>query len=72
MVQGAAAGLRLLDQLSVDARLVEDYRFHATRAHLYEMAGDLAGARGAYLAAAERAPNLIRKRYLNTQAARLR
>jgi len=71
MVQGAAAGLRLLDQLSVDARLVEDYRFHATRAHLYEMAGDLAGARGAYLAAAERAPNLTRKRYLNTQAARL-
>jgi hypothetical protein len=35
------------------------------------MAGDHAGARDAYLAAAGRTTNLPQQRYLNTQAARL-
>jgi predicted RNA polymerase sigma factor len=45
---------------------------HAVRAHLHEMAGDLAQAADAYVAAAERAPNLAQQRYLNAQAARLK
>ena len=42
-----------------------------SRAHLLEMAGDVAAAREAYLAAAERTTSLPRKRYLYGRAARL-
>jgi RNA polymerase sigma factor (sigma-70 family) len=71
MAQGPSAGLGLLDELGCDPRLAEDYRLHSVRAHLLEMAGDLAGARASYAAAAERAPSLPYQRYLNGRAARL-
>ena len=41
------------------------------RAHLLELAGDRAGARDAYQAAASRTTNLPQQRYLNARAARL-
>jgi len=71
MAQGPRAGLGLIDKLQADPRLAEDSRLHAVRAHLLEMAGDVVRARDAYLAAAERAPNLAQQRYLHAQAARL-
>ena len=71
MANGPRAGLQLIDQLQSDSRLAEDHRLHAVRAHLQEMAGELAGARASYLAAAERAPNLTQQRYLYAQVARL-
>jgi predicted RNA polymerase sigma factor len=71
MAQGARAGLDLIDKLETDGKLVLDYRLHAVRAHLYELAGDLTEAANAYLAAGERAPNQAQQRYLNAQVARL-
>jgi len=71
MAQGPRAGLDLIGQLQNDARLAEDYRLHSVRAHLLEMAGEIVRARDAYLAAAERAPNLPQRRYLHARAARL-
>ena len=71
MAQGPQAGLALIEKLEADAKLGADYRLHAVRAHLHEMAGDLAQACEAYAASAERAPNLAQQRYLNARAARL-
>lgn len=72
MARGPRAGLPLIDKLEAAGSLVADHRMHTVRAHLYEMAGDIAQATDAYLAAAERAPNLAQQRYLNAQAARLK
>jgi predicted RNA polymerase sigma factor len=72
MARGPRAGLALLEELVGDPRLAEDYRLDAVRAHLLEMAGDRPRAHTAYLAAAERAPNLAQQRYLHARAARLR
>jgi RNA polymerase sigma factor (sigma-70 family) len=44
MVHGPARGLALLDVLEADARLAQQHRLHAVRAHLLEMAGDRDGA----------------------------
>jgi RNA polymerase sigma factor (sigma-70 family) len=71
MARGPHAGLELLRTLEADERIAEDRRFHAVRAHLLEMAGDAAGARAAYLAAAERTTNLPQQRYLHARAAAL-
>jgi RNA polymerase sigma factor (sigma-70 family) len=71
MVHGAAAGLDLLDRLGADERIAEDHRLHAVRAHLLERAGDSAGARAAYLRAAERTLSLPQQRYLHGRATRL-
>jgi RNA polymerase sigma factor (sigma-70 family) len=71
MALGPQAGLALISKLQNDSRLVEDYRLHAVRAHLQEMAGDGARARESYLRAADRAPNLPQRRYLHARAARL-
>lgn len=71
MAHGPQAGLDLIGKLQNDSRLAEDYRLHAVRAHLQEMAGDIARARDSYLAAAARAPNLPQQRYLHARAARL-
>jgi predicted RNA polymerase sigma factor len=72
MAGGPRTGLGLIEKLEAEGKLVGDYRLHAVRAHLYEMAGDPAQAAEAYAAAAERAPNLAQQRYLNAQAARLK
>jgi RNA polymerase sigma factor (sigma-70 family) len=45
MVRGPRAGLELLGGLVGDARLATGHRFHAVRAQLLEMAGELAAAR---------------------------
>ena len=71
MAQGPQAGLRLVDKLETDARLAQDYRLYAVRAHLQEMAGDRPRARDSYVAAAQRAPNLAQQRYLHARAERL-
>jgi RNA polymerase sigma factor (sigma-70 family) len=71
MVDGPRAGLDLLGALEADGRIAEDRRLHAVRAHLLELAGDRAGARDAYLAAARRTTNLPQQRYLHARAARL-
>jgi len=71
MARGAPAGLALLDALQTDARIADDHRLHAVRAHLLEMAGQRGAARDAYLAAARRATNLPQQRYLHARAARL-
>jgi RNA polymerase sigma factor (sigma-70 family) len=71
MVRGPRAGLELLAGLEADERLAGGHRLPTVRAHLLEMAGELAAARDAYLAAATRASNLPQQRYLHAQAARL-
>ncbi len=71
MAQGPQAGLELLAGLENDARVNEDRRIHAVRAHLLEMTGDHQAAREAYETAARRATNLQQQRYLRAQAARL-
>ncbi|GIH28959.1 RNA polymerase sigma24 factor [Acrocarpospora phusangensis] len=70
MVKGPEAGLTLLGG-GLDARLAEDHRLHAVRAHLLEMAGDRTGARECYLEAARRTMSLPQQRYLHDRAARL-
>jgi hypothetical protein len=69
MARGPDAGLELLGRLGDDRTLGADHRFHAVRAHLLEMSGDLDGARDAYEAAAQRATNLAQQRHLRSRAA---
>jgi RNA polymerase sigma factor (sigma-70 family) len=71
MARGPHEGLGLLGKLEADERIADDHRLHAVRAHLLEMAGDRAGARDAYEAAAGRTTNLPQRRYLHGRAARL-
>jgi RNA polymerase sigma factor (sigma-70 family) len=71
MARGPHEGLDLLGKLEADERIADDHRFHAVRAHLLELAGDPAGAREAYEAAARRTTNLPQQRYLHGRAARL-
>jgi RNA polymerase sigma factor (sigma-70 family) len=71
MATGPRACLELLEALQADEPFAGDHRIHAVRAHLLEMAGDRAGARDAFLAAAGRTTNLPQQRYLNARAARL-
>jgi RNA polymerase sigma factor (sigma-70 family) len=72
MAEGPRAGLVLIEKLEADGTLATDYRLHSVRAHLHELAGEVAQAHDAYVRAAERAPNLAEQRYLNAQAARLK
>jgi RNA polymerase sigma factor (sigma-70 family) len=71
MAQGPRAALALVDNLQASASLAEDYRLHAVRAQLLEMAGQLEQAHQSYVAAAARAPNLAQQRFLNDRATRL-
>jgi RNA polymerase sigma factor (sigma-70 family) len=71
MERGPRAGLDLLDALDADPRMAGDHRLPAVRAHLLEMAGDLAGARDWYRTAAGRTTSLPQQRYLVARAARL-
>jgi predicted RNA polymerase sigma factor len=71
MARGPEHGLRLTAELSTDDRVANDHRFHAVRAHLLEMAGDLGGARVAYEQAAARATSLAQQRYLRGRAGRI-
>jgi RNA polymerase sigma factor (sigma-70 family) len=71
MVHGATKGLELLDALKADARLADNHRLDAVRAHLLELAGDREGAVSHYRAAAGKTGSLPERNYLLTQAARL-
>jgi RNA polymerase sigma factor (sigma-70 family) len=71
MVRGPEAGLDLLASLDADGRLAGHHRVDAVRAHLLEMAGDLAGARAHYEAAARATASLPERRYLEARTARL-
>ncbi|WP_327007471.1 RNA polymerase sigma factor [Dactylosporangium sp. NBC_01737] len=71
MVQGPAAGLRLLEALDADERLARHHRLAAVRAHLLEMSGDTEQARSAYELAARRTTSLPEQRYLLSKAASL-
>jgi RNA polymerase sigma factor (sigma-70 family) len=71
MARGPAAGLDLVATLGADGRMAGDHRLPAVRAHLLEMAGHVAAAREAYLAAAALTPSLPQQRYLHGRAARL-
>ncbi|HET6703600.1 RNA polymerase sigma factor [Amycolatopsis sp.] len=68
-VHGPEAGLAELDEAAKD--LGEHHRVDAIRAHLREKAGDPAGAREAYLAAARRTLSLPEQAYLQSRAAKL-
>jgi predicted RNA polymerase sigma factor len=70
MADGPDAGLAVLD--AVAEQLNGHHRLDAVRAHLLEMAGDTQGAIEHYRAAAARTTSLPERRYLTTQAARLR
>jgi predicted RNA polymerase sigma factor len=70
MVDGAAAGLALVDALG--DRLAGHHRVDAVRAHLLERLGDVDGAVAHYDRAAARTTSLPEQRYLTTRAARLR
>jgi RNA polymerase sigma factor (sigma-70 family) len=71
MVHGPRAGLDLLETLDGDPRLAGHHRLAAVRAHLLEMAGDVAAARAGYRDAARRTTSLPERRYLEGRAARL-
>jgi predicted RNA polymerase sigma factor len=71
MARGPRAGLALLGGLECDERIAGDHRFHAVRAHLLEMTGDLAAARAAYERAADATMSFPQQRYLHARAARL-
>jgi RNA polymerase sigma factor (sigma-70 family) len=70
MVEGPAAGLRMIDTL--DERLPGHYRLDAVRAHLYETAGDVDTALAHYDRAARLTTSIPEQHYLTTKAARLR
>jgi RNA polymerase sigma factor (sigma-70 family) len=71
MVRGPEAGLDLLATLDTDDRVARHHRVDAVRAHLQEMAGDVAAARDSYRLAARRTTSLPERRYLEARAARL-
>jgi RNA polymerase sigma factor (sigma-70 family) len=56
---------------SLDATLGGHHRLHAVKGHVAQLAGDRAGARRHYLAAAARATNLAERRHLTGLAAAL-
>jgi predicted RNA polymerase sigma factor len=69
-VHGPAAGL--LETEPLRDVLGDRHRWHAVRAHLYELAGDLVAAGEAYAEAAQRATNVAERDHLVRQAARAR
>jgi RNA polymerase sigma factor (sigma-70 family) len=71
MVHGPQQGLAALDGLEADGRLVEHHRLAAVRAHLLELAGEDAAARGEYRRAARLTTSRPEQRYLEARARRL-
>jgi RNA polymerase sigma factor (sigma-70 family) len=71
MAGSPATGLELLRGLEPDPRINPSRRFHAIRAHLLEMTGNIAAARDDYETAAREPTNLQQQRYLHRQIARL-
>jgi RNA polymerase sigma factor (sigma-70 family) len=71
MVHGPEKGLELLDALQCDARLGNQHRLEAVRAHLLELAGRADAAIEFYRCAARKTGNLPERNYLLAQAAHL-
>jgi len=71
MVHGCSQALAELDAAERDPALAGHYRVTAVRAHLLEMAGDIAAARKQYRLAARRTLSIPEQRYLDSRAARL-
>jgi RNA polymerase sigma factor (sigma-70 family) len=71
MVHGPRAGLALLGTLDADDRMAHNHRLEAVRGHLLELAGDVDGARDAYLKAARMTVSIPEQRYLALRAAKL-
>jgi predicted RNA polymerase sigma factor len=71
MAREPRAGLELLDQLVSDNRIAGHHRLDAVRAHLLEMAGEIATAQACYRRAARRTTSLPERRYLESRVARL-
>jgi predicted RNA polymerase sigma factor len=69
MVDGPAAGLKLLAQL--EGPLSGSHRLHATRAHLLERAGELDAALADYRVAAARTTSVPERDYLLKRAAQI-
>jgi RNA polymerase sigma factor (sigma-70 family) len=69
MVDGAQAGLKLLEPLSEP--LARHHRLHAVRAHLLEMAGDVDAAIAEYKTAARQTTSTPEQHYLTLRASRL-
>jgi predicted RNA polymerase sigma factor len=63
---------RRLDEPGDLAVLGDRHRWHAVRAHLHELDGDLPAAGAAYAKAARRATNVAERNHLVRQAARAR
>ena len=70
MVQGPRAGLAVVDELADDSRMARHHRFHATRAHLLDLAGEPDAALDSFRTAARYATSLPEKRYLEARTAR--
>jgi len=71
-VEGPLVALGQLATAAAEPALAGHHRVAAVRAHLLEMAGDLAAARDEYRLAARRTLSLPEQRYLEARAARLR
>ena len=71
MAHGARDGLAVLAPLEHDPALARSHRLPAVRGHLRELAGDEAGAREDYLAAARLTRSSPEQRYLARRAARV-
>jgi RNA polymerase sigma factor (sigma-70 family) len=69
-VLGAAAGLRETERLGEPHR--ERQKWHAVRAYLHELGGDLPAAAAAYAEASRQATNVAERDHLIRQAARAR
>ncbi len=69
MVDGPKAGLRIVEPLQHDRRLVRHHRLHAVRAHLLERAGRVDEASEAYLLAARLATSVPEQRFNDRAAA---
>jgi len=69
MAVGPKEGLAVLEPLESDDRM--NHRLEAVRAHLLEMAGELAAARESYLLAARRTTSTPERNYLQSKADRL-
>jgi predicted RNA polymerase sigma factor len=70
-VEGADAGLRVVDKIAKDEPLKGHYRVYAVRAHLYERAGKRDLALENYRLAAEGTASLPERNYLLGKAARV-
>jgi RNA polymerase sigma factor (sigma-70 family) len=71
MVHGPRPGLALLGTLDSDDRMAHTHRLEAVRAHLLEIAGEVAAARESYRSAARMTASIPEQRYLALRAARL-